>query len=1152
MVASRPATPTPSHPPRDDAPGGHEPAAAAHGPAPLSSAQRRSWFLHRLAPDSSAYHLSVGARLTGPLDLEALTAALRDVVDRHETLRTVYPADAAGGPTQVVLDRPAAELFTVTFQDLTARPAAAVRAAMAAFGREPIDLGGQIPLRALVARVGPDEHVLYLVLAHIAADDPSLAILFADLAACYRARCQGGRPEPGAPSARYADHARREGTAEQLTEVTRHLSWWRDALSPPPPLLAAALAGARDDREPAPARHPDLADADRPALRREVTLTAEVTRRLRALAVAHQTSLADVLLAAGMVLLHRSTGETDIAVGTSVTDRPHTGLEGVVGNFANTVVLRARVDARRTFGALVEAVRERSFAARARREAPFDEVVRALRDDQGRCAASARPEGSPGRPLGPGLVGGTGGGLFDVAFSHRSRLLPDVALPGLSVEELGLENGAARFPLVLTAQDDPDAVTVAVAVDATVFTAAAADRLVGRFARLCEQADEHVVVGELDALSAAERRLVVDDWPSGPVSPLVERSLTGLVADQAQRAPDALAVVGLDGDGGPAVTLSYGELERRAEEVAARLRAAGVGPEVTVGVCVPRSAALVVALLGVLRAGGAFVPLEASWPARRVVAVAGGAGIAAVVTGAGVALPELPTAGPPGVPSTGTVPVIRLDPAGRPAGVHDGVEATATDLSADPGLVEDPSGGVDLENLAYVIYTSGSTGTPKGVMIRHQAICNRLRWQADLLGLTAGDVLLHKAPLGVDISVNEIFLPLTAGARLVVAPPRAESDPDALLEIIREHSVTFCYVGTSLLDAMLGRPDAAVAGLSLRYVWCGGEVLPDELYRRFRDRWDARMFHGYGPAEATIGVSCRVFEPGGAAPRVSIGRPNPNTQIRILDDEYNPVPVGAVGELFISGLPLARGYLNDPRRTADRFMPDPFSPVPGSRMYATGDLARFRPDGEIEFLGRADNQVKIRGFRVEPEEIEHALARHPGVRQAVVVLATARAGTDELRAYYLAEGDAAPPTAAQLRAWLSERLPRHLVPDVFVPVGELPRTAAGKTDRRALAALGSPAPDPSGAEHLAPAAGLEQLVADVWSQVLGVERVGADDDFFGLGGHSLLLIRVQTQLEARLGRRVALPDLCAHTTVERLARRLDAVRADADGPGRDA
>lgn len=1102
---------------------------------PLSSAQRRLWFLHRLAPDSSAYHLTADVRLTGTLDLAALTAALRDLVERHETLRTVYSTTPAGEPRQVVLDRSAAHQLAVPVEDLSAEPGTAPD-----LGPERIDLAREIPLRARVVRLGPDEHVLRLVVAQIAADEPSWSILFADLAACYEARRGGGRADL-APPARYADHARRESTPEHRAEVARHLSWWREVLTPAPPLLAATLAGGR------PARDPAFGGTDRPVRRHAIRLTPEVSRRLRALAVAHETSPADVLLAAGMVALHRSTGERDLAVGTTVTDRPHTEAEGVVGNFANPVVLRVQVDLRRTFGALVEAVRERGFAARARREAPFDEVVRALRDERGRCAASARPAGSRGAPLGPGLVGGTGGGLFDVMFSCRSRLVPDLTLAGLRVEEIGPPDGVARFPLVLEAHDDPAGVTVAVVVDATVFTAADARRLVGRFARVCEQAHEHVVVGELDALSVGERRLVVTDWPAGPAEPLVEGSLTALVAEQARRTPDAVAVVGLAGAGGRPVTLTYAELERRADEVAARLRAAGVGPEVTVGVCVPRSAALVVALLGVLRAGGAFVPLEAGWPARRLEAVAAGAGIAAVVTGPGVALSWLPADGSVEATPAGTVPVVRLDVDGRPDGEQPEAADPAQDV--DPGLGAGPA-NVDMENLAYVIYTSGSTGSPKGVMIRHQAICNRLRWQADLLGLRPDDALLHKAPLGVDISINEIFLPLLAGARLVVAPPAAQSDPDALLEIIRDHSVTFCYVGTSLLDAMLARPDAAAAGRSLRHVWCGGEILPDELFRRFRERWDARLFHGYGPAEATIGVSCRVFEPDSVTTRVSIGRPNPNTQIRILDGEYNPMPVGAVGELFVSGLPLARGYLNDPRRTADRFVPDPFSPVPGARMYATGDLARFRADGEIEFLGRADNQIKVRGYRVEPEEIEHALLGHPGVRQAVVVLRPGRAGLDELRAYYAHHDGARSVTADGLRGWLADRLPRHLIPDAFVPVDELPLTPAGKIDRRAVAAFRSPAPAAAAAAagHAAPRPGLERLVADVWSQVLEVDQVGAGDDFFGLGGHSLLLIRVQTQLEAQLGRRVALPDLCAHTTVAGLARLLDATPGGSPGP----
>jgi amino acid adenylation domain-containing protein len=449
--------------------------------------------------------------------------------------------------------------------------------------------------------------------------------------------------------------------------------------------------------------------------------------------------------------------------------------------------------------------------------------------------------------------------------------------------------------------------------------------------------------------------MVADDWSCGRVEPLVRSSLTTLVALVTRRAPDAIAVIGLPDGDRSAVTLSYADLERRAETVAVRLRAAGVGPEVTVGVCVPRSAARVVALLGVLRAGGAFVPLDAGWPAGHLLTVAGSAAITAVVAGTSDVLPELPR---PESAGAGRVPVLRVDPAGR--------LVSAADAPAEEGTVAGPADGadgadgadsgrddVDLENLAYVIHTSGTTGTPKGVMIRHQAICNRLRWQVELLGLGADDVAIHQAPLSLDISINEIFLPLVAGSRLVTAPPGYDGDPGSLLEIIRENSVTFCYLLPSTLGALLERPGAGPAGRSLRHVWCGGEALEDDLYRRFRERWRARMYHGYGPAEATIGVSCRVFDPDQATAHVSIGRPNPNTQIRVLDADYRPVPTGAAGELFISGLPLARGYLNDPRRTAEKFVPDPFSAVPGSRMYATGDLGRFRADGEIEFLGRA-------------------------------------------------------------------------------------------------------------------------------------------------------------------------------------------------------
>jgi len=1151
------------------------PVALAGGAAegPLTSAQRRFWFLHQLAPTSSAYQLSVGARLRGPLDVEALRAALADVVDRHDILRTVYPVDADGTPSQVVLDRPGRELVDLLVRDLPA--SATAETAAREFARRPLDLATETPLRGQLLRVGPREHILHLVLAHIAGDDPSWGILFTDLAAAYRTRVDrtpatdptSATPPAATPPAattpaattpalpRYLDVAAWEAGAEHRALVTADLAWWREVLSPSPPPLAASLStgtqddpSARDDAGGAPAAAGGGAAADRPALRRGVVLDGERTRRVRAVARAHGTSPYMVLLAAAYLVLHRSSGLADLAVGAPVADRPRADLEGVAGNFGNTVVLRTRIDASRTLDEHIDQVRDDTLAAWSHQRAPFDDVVRALRES-GTGPGTATTDGTTA--------------LFDVMFSYRRQALADLTLPGLTVEELPLHNGTARFPLVLEVVELADGFELNAVVDATRFTADDAQRLATRLVRVCEQvgdATPGATVGGLDPMPAAERTLVADVWSSGRGEPLVERTLDQLVEDQARRTPEAIAVVGAvrrdgarPGDvptGGGAdgtVTLTYAELVRRAWVIADALRAVGVGPETTVGVCVPRSAGLVVALLGVLRSSGAFVPLETSWPARRIAQVAGDAGVSAVVAGEGIVLPEIVSPVPSTTPTA--VPVLRVDAAGR---------------AAAPGLAATAAGDAVtlMENLAYVIYTSGSTGAPKGVMIRHQAICNRLRWQAGMLALAADDVVLHKAPLGFDISVNEIFLPLVAGARLVVAPPQAEGDPGELTEILAEHGVTFFYVVASMLGVMLERPDAAAAGRTLRHVWCGGEALSDELFHRFRARWSATMYHGYGPAEATIGVSCRVFRPGERTSRVSIGRPNPNTQLRILDETLAPVPVGAVGELYISGLPLARGYLGDPRRTADRFLPDPFGQVPGARMYRTGDLARFRGDGEIEFCGRVDNQVKVRGFRIELEEIEQVLGRHPAVRQAVVALVpgTSAAGPSSagtLRAFCAREPatttatlDAATPDtglfdAARVREWLGERLPRHMVPDTIVGLDQLPLTPAGKVDRRAIAALevaDTAATAPTA--FVAPAAGLQQRIAEIWADVLGVDRVGVRDSFFALGGHSLLLVGVQTRLEAQLGHRVAILDLFAHSTVEALARHLRGSGAD--------
>ncbi|WP_233521808.1 non-ribosomal peptide synthetase [Streptomyces triticagri] len=613
-------------------------------------------------------------------------------------------------------------------------------------------------------------------------------------------------------------------------------------------------------------------------------------------------------------------------------------------------------------------------------------------------------------------------------------------------------------------------------------------------------------------LSDEEWHRIVHGW-NATARPelLAPGTLHGLFEDRVRSDPEAEALV----DGRHRWT--YGQLDAAANRLAHRLARAGAGPDRLVGVHLERSAALVVGLLATLKTGAAFVPLEPSWPTRRIAEVVADAAPVAVLSRA-----------EPSAPHWSGIPV--LDPT---------EDDRATPQDGDRAPVHQPG------TLAYVIHTSGSTGRPKGAMISHAAIRNRLPWQAQLLALQPGDAVLHKAPLGFDISVNEIFLPLSCGARLVLAPPGADKDPDALIAVTAAERVNFVYVTSTMLDAMLERPGIEAAAPSLHHVWCGGEVLTPELFARFRERLpDSTMYHGYGPAEATIGVSCEVYRGESRRTGVTIGTPNPNTRIHVLAPGLRPVPPGVPGEIHIGGVQVASGYLGDSRRTADRFVPDPFATEPGARLYATGDLGRYRPDGVIEFLGRADRQIKIRGYRIELDEVEAVLGRHRAVRQAVVLLREDSPGAGHLAAYCLAAADRPATQETELRDFAAERLPEYAVPHSVQILPEFPLMPSGKVDRAALAEL--PAAVPVAAPYLAPRDGLERVVAGVWAEVLGVPRVGARDNFFDLGGHSLLTLRVQAALERELGRSIRVVDLFSHPTVSDLARLLDTPESPPD------
>jgi amino acid adenylation domain-containing protein/non-ribosomal peptide synthase protein (TIGR01720 family) len=998
---------------------------------PLSFAQQRMWLLQQWDPDSPAYNVCISIRLRGPLDHGALRSALRALVARHEVLRTRYVSTSEGVPTQVVDERSPFDLTVVDLrgQDDQNRRAREVALADSA---KPFDLATDHSIRATLVLFGPEDQALVLTVHHIAWDGGTFTAFSRELSELYRAEIET-TPGPVPLPVQYADFAvwhRAKWTDERLAG---DLDYWRSALTPEP------------DPVPLPTDGPRGATPSDRGSRRRRTFSAEVTQAVTDYAKRTAATPFMVLFAGFAALSHRYTGATDIPFGTATMSRDHADLPDLIGNFGNTLVLRADLAGDPSFAELTERAKRICADGFAHQDVPFDKLVEHLK---------------PRRERGHSV-------FFDVMLLFLTQGLQGPRFPGVSTEWETVHNNTAQFDLALETFMVDGRLRIEATHRLKLFTEDTVDRMLAHFETLLGAAlsDPDLPVSRIDVLSPEHRAEILTRW-NDTATPMPSTTLLDLVETQVAGTPNRIAV-----EYG-AAALTYAELNGMANRLARKLVAAGVGPERTVGVHLERSIEMVVGLLAALKAGGAFVPLEPSWPRKRVEEVCANAGFAAILAERSDVL-------------TGT-----------------GVPVLAVDLAELAHGTGDPNLDVPLvpENLAYVIYTSGSTGVPKGAMIRHHAIAHRLIWQRGLLGFGTDDAALFKAPLGFDISINEVFLPLVTGGRLVIAEPGGQRDVEYLVDTIARHRVTFVYLVSSMLDLMLGLDDIGDRAGSLRHVWCGGEMLTPDLFTRFRERLDAVMYHGYGPAEATIGVSHVVYRTGTMRSGISIGRPNSNTRLYVLDRALQPVPVGVPGELYAAGVYLGRGYLNDPARTAAAFVADPFGP-PGSRLYRTGDLARWRPDGTLEFLGRADNQVKIRGMRVELEEIEAVLEQHPRIRRAVVLLREDTPGAKRLTGYWTG---ASGTTSAEVGEWLAARLPEHMVPQAFVSLTEFPFLPSGKVDRARL-----PAPEvetttacrPPATEH-------EKILCGLIADLLGLAGVGVDDNFFTLGGDSIVSVRL--------------------------------------------
>jgi amino acid adenylation domain-containing protein len=1054
--------------------------APASGQRPLSFSQHRLWFVDQLEPGNPLYNLPAALRLNGALNVTALEQALREIVRRHEVLRTTF-ASRDGQAVQCVHPEIAVGLSVI---DLAGVPEESRESRATELARaealKAFDLARGPLIRPVLLRLGAADHLLLPTMHHIASDAWSLSVFTRELAALYEAIAEGKpSPLPDLP-VQYADFAVWQRGWLQGEVLDSQLAYWRRRLANLPHALELPT------------------DRPRPAVQRfhggqhVFTLPRPLAQSLDRLSLDEGVTLFMTLLAAYQALLARYSGQEDIAVGTPVAGRDHPLTEGLIGFFVNVLVLRAHLSVGVTFRELLHQVRETCLGAFAHQDVPFERIVDELK---------------PQRDL-------SRSPLFQAAFILQNAPPPTLRLPGVTLRQVDVDQGTSKSDLSLSMTATAEGLVGRLVYNTDLFEPATIARMARHFQTLVEGAVDQpdLPAARLPLLTPRERRQLVTEWNVTAADLLPDRCVHQLFEGQVQRAPDATALV----SGGRAFT--YGELNRRANRLARDLQRHGVGPETTVGLVAERSPEAVIGILATLKAGGAYMPADPTFPPDRVAFMLRDAGVH--VTLAGRRCRE-------GLPPDAGV-VIELDPYGAESGAGG---STADDAN--------PPCGVGPDNLAYVIYTSGSTGRPKGVLVPHRGLTNVIAAQVRAFGLGPGERLSQFVSLHFDAAQAELFRALASGATAFQAPPDVAFAGTSLAGVIRGTGFTMIACPPSALSALAEEDMATVRTLIV-----AGEACPPDLAGRWaRGR---RLWNAYGPTEttvcATLGTDWDLTLP------PPIGRPVANTQAYVLDRLMQPVPVGVAGELYIGGVGVTRGYLNLPELTAAAFVPDPFGGVRGARLYRTGDLARWRADGNLEFLGRVDSQVKVRGYRIELGEVEAALRQHPALADNVVVAREDTPGVKRLVAYVVPARTPVP-TAAELRDFLRARLPDYMVAAAFVPVPVLPLLVNGKVDRKSL-----PAPDADPAERdkafVAPRNAAEETLAGIWAAVLRRPRVGVHDNFFELGGDSISSIQVIARAN-QAGLRLSAKDLFQHQTVAELAAAARAV-PDAAPPGDDA
>src|SRR5579884_283942 len=1065
------------------------------GPAPLSFAQQRLWFLQRLEPESSAYNEPIAVYMRGKLNVEALTQTAREITRRHEILRSTFPM--IDGQAVQVIDPTFHLNLTLPFIDLRGIPAAEREAAVQRKVKEelerPFHLEREMPWRTVLLQLDEQEHVSLTIMHHIITDGWSAEVFVKEIGVLYSSFAAGQTPPLPELKLQHADYARWQRRELESGRLDRQLAYWKRQLSGDLPILEL------------PADHPRPAVSTYRGKRLPLRLPLSLSQELSALSRQEGVTLFMTLLAAFQVLLYRYSGQEDLLIGTPIAGRTRPEFEGLLGCFVNTLVLRTSLAGHPSFRALLKRVRQVTLGAYDSQDLPFEKLVEDLQPER---SLSHNP-------------------LFQVMFILQNMPLADQELARLTISQVALENNTAKFDLSLCLQETPEGLTGFIEYSTDLFEASTIERMAGHFQRVLEMivANPEQKITAFPLLSESELEQQLNEWNATEKAYPIAQCFPALFEAQVERTPNAIAVVCQQ------EALTYRQLNRCANGLAHELRALGVGPDTLVGLLAERGIDLLTAILAVFKAGGAYLPLDPHHPPARMRHIIEHSHTALVLTSQSFVAQ---------------------------------INATVTELAERPQILtledmldrhwqgmENLQPVAEPHHLAYVIYTSGSTGTPKGVMIEQRGMLNHLFAKIDALQLTDADYVAQTASQCFDISVWQMLAALLVGGQVHILPDEIAHDPARLLSEVESWQISILETVPSLLRAMLDAPEADATGKpalsSLRWLIPTGEALPVDLCHRWLERYPhCPLMNAYGPTECSDDVTHHAISrpPAETERTIPIGRAIPNMRTYVLDAMLQPVPVGVSGELYVGGAGVGRGYLGEAARTAEAFIPDPFSNESGARLYKTGDLVRYRSDGTLEFLGRIDHQVKLRGYRIELGEIEAVLSRHVAIRECAVLVREDTPGNQRLIAYIVPQ-PGQNLQSDELSGYMKDILPEYMVPSAFVMMHALPLTANGKLDRKAL-----PAPDQvdalSQAAFVAPRTPTEEELAKIWRDVLEVERIGIHDNFFEAGGHSLLITQVVARIRDAFEVELPLRVLFKTPTIAGVAEAIEKMKTRTD------